>query len=150
RIDAAYLYPIPAIFAFSKWLFTDFYYTYPALVALLFLLCGGTYRNKAGVLIMVVCGVVLFSIVVPYAEYLRTATSGVPHQTYFLRALKYLVPVMFILSIWGFVALQSKMAEATRAEHISLVIATVIGLTFAGYVHWRNPAVIRFVLPTIS
>jgi hypothetical protein len=149
RIEPSFLNPILAISAFSKWLLTNFYYTYFALLSLCFLLYDKTYRKEARVLITVVCGVVLFSTLIPCVEYLRTVNSGVPYQTAFIRPLKYIVPVVFVLSVWGLCALQESISQPIKSAFVSLVISVLIGLVFVFYVHKKDPSVVRFVHPTM-
>jgi hypothetical protein len=143
RIEPTYLNPIPTIRAFSKWLLTDFYYTYFALLSLCFLLYGKTYRKEARTLITVICGVVLFSTLIPSVAY---STLGF-HTL--IRPLKDVVLAIFILSIWGLCALQETMSQSIKSAYISSVISVLIGLMFVFYVHRKDPTVVRFVYPTI-
>src|SRR5262249_7144954 len=114
RIEPTFLNPIATIWDFSKWLLSYFYYTYFALLSLAFLLYGKTYRKEARALLTVVCGVGLFSILIPCVEYLRTANSGVPFQIDLIRPLKYAVPVIFVFSIWGLRALHERMSQSIK------------------------------------
>jgi len=150
RIEPTLLNPIPAISAFSKWLLTDFRYTYFALLSVSFLLYGKTYRKEARTLITIVCGVLLFSMLFPCLEYLRTVNSGVPYQTELIRPLKYTVPLIFVLSIWGLCALHERMSQSIKSPYVALVSSVLIGLLFVSYVHRKDPSVIRFVYPTIN
>ena len=149
RIDPAFQNPIPTIRALFKWLLTDFYYTYFALLSLCFLLYGKNYRKEARALITVVSGVVLFSILIPCVEYFRTVNSGVPLQYDLIRPLKYVVPTIFVLSIWGLYALQERISQSIKWEYISSAVSVLIGLTFVFYVHTKDPSVVRFVYPTM-
>ena len=143
RIEPQFLNPIPTISAFSKWLLTDFYYTYFALLSLCFLLYGKTYRKEARTLITVICGVVLFSTLIP-----SVASSTLGFHT-LVRPLKDVVLVIFILSIWGLCALQERMSQSIKSAYISSVISVLIGLMFVFYVHRKDPTVVHFVYPTI-
>jgi hypothetical protein len=143
RIQPAYLNPIPTISAFSKWLLTDFYYTYFALLSLCFLLYGKTYRKEARTLITVICGVVLFSTLIPSVAYSSLGFHVL------IRPLKDVVLVIFILSIWGLCALQERMSQSIKSAYISSVISVLIGLMFVFYVHRKDPTVVHFVYPTI-
>ena len=149
KIEPAFLNPIASIKAFPKWLLTDFHYTYLALLSLFFLLYGRGYRKRATTLIAVVCGVVVFSILLPCVEYIRTINSGVPYQTAFVRPLKYMVPVIFVLSVWGLSALHERISGSIKSVFISSGISVLIGLMFVFYVHRKDPSVVRFVHPTI-
>jgi hypothetical protein len=149
RIEPAYLNPILSIRAFSKWLLADFRYTYFALLSLCFLLYDKTYRKEARALIAIVSGVGLFSMLFPCVEYLRTVNSGVLYQTELIRPLKYIVPIIFVLSIWGLSALQERMSQSIKSEYTVPVISVLIGLMFVFYVHRKDPSVVRFVYPTI-
>jgi hypothetical protein len=149
KIESAFLNPIASIKAFSKWLLTDFHYTYLALLSLPFLLCGRRYRKRATPLIAVVCGVVAFSTLLPCVEYIRTMNSGVPYQTAFIRPLKYIVPVIFLLSTWGLSAFHERISESIKSAFLYSGISVLIGSMFLFYVHRKDPSVVRFVYPTI-
>jgi len=149
RVEPTFLNPIPTISAFSKWLLTDFYYTYIALLSLCLLLYGKTYRREARTLITVVCGVVLFSMLIPCIEYLRTISSGVPFQIELVRPLKYIIPAIFVLSVWGLYALQERMSQSLKNAYISSAISVLIGLMFVFYVHRKDSKIIGFVYPTM-
>jgi len=150
RVVPEYQNPIPAIRALFNWLFTDFYYTYFALLSLCFLLYAKNYRKEARALITVVSGVVLFSMLIPCVEYFRAINSGgVPLQYDLIRPLKYVVPTIFVLSVWGLYTLQERISQSIKGEYISSVVSVLIGLTFVFYVHMKDPSVVRFVYPTI-
>jgi hypothetical protein len=143
RIEPPLLNPIRTISGFFKWLLTDFYYTYFALLSLCFLLYGKTYRKEARTLITVVGGVVLFSTLIPSAAY-----SSLGFHT-LTRPLKDVVLLIFILSIWGLCALQERMSQSIKSAYISSVITVLIGLVFVFSVHRQDPTVVHFVYPTI-
>jgi hypothetical protein len=147
RIEPAYLHPISTIGAFFKWLLTDFRYTYFALLSLTFLLYDNRYKKKVRTLVMLIFGVVLFSVVFPSIEYLRTVSTGIPYQTEFIRPLKYVIPVIFVLSVWGLRALHARLAlSGTTAS----IVSVLIGLLFVAYVHRKNPNVVDSIYPPIQ
>jgi hypothetical protein len=149
RIEPAYLYPISTIGVFFKWLLSDFPYTYFAMLSMAFLLYDNRYKKNARTLGILIFGVVLFSIVFPSMEYLRTVYSSVPYQTEFIRPLKYVIPITFIFVTWGLAVLHERVSEWTEREDISSVIGVLTGLLLVVYVHRKDPAVIRFVYPTM-
>ena len=146
RIEPAYFHPISTIGVFFKWLLTDFRYTYFALLSLTFLLYDNRYKKKVRTLVVLIFGVVLFSIVFPSIEYLRTVYTGIPYQTEFIRPLKYVIPVIFVLSVWGLRALHARLAlSGTTAS----IVSVLIGLLFVAYVHRKNPNVVDSIYQPI-
>ncbi|HEY6044469.1 MAG TPA: hypothetical protein VIU43_06185, partial [Nitrosospira sp.] len=147
RIEPAYFHPISTIGVFFKWLLTDFRYTYFALLSLTFLLYDNRYKKKVRTLVVLIFGVVLFSIVFPSIEYLRTVYTGIPYQTEFIRPLKYVIPVIFVLSVWGLRALHARLAlSGTTAS----IVSVLIGLLFVAYVHRKNPNVVDSIYQPIQ
>jgi len=147
RIEPAYFHPISTIGVFFKWLLTDFRYTYLALLSLTFLLYDNRYKKKVRTLVMLIFGVVLFSVVFPSIEYLRTVYTGIPYQTEFIRPLKYVIPVIFVLSVWGWRALHARLAlSGTTAS----IVSVLIGLLFVAYIHRKNPNVVDSIYPPIQ
>src|SRR5262249_26808113 len=149
KIEPAWLNPIATIRAFSKWLFADFLYVYPAILALLFLLYRGDCRNGAATLLIVAGGVVVFSTLLPCIEYMRATKAGVPYQAMFIRPLKYMVPLIFVLCIWGLSTLHERISRSVRRKFIASGMGVLLGLLFVAWVHWNYPQVVRFVYPTI-
>jgi hypothetical protein len=147
RIEPAYLNPISTIGVFFKWLLTDFRYTYFALLSLTVLLYDNRYQRKVRALVLLILGVVGFSIIFPSIEYLRTVYTGIPYQTEFIRPLKYVIPVIFVLSVWGLRALHARLALfGTTAS----IVSVLIGLLFVAYIHRKNPNVVDSIYPPIQ
>ena len=151
RIEPTLFSPGSTIGAFSKWLLTDFYYTYFALMSLCLLLSSSqTDRRNTTALITVVSGAVLFTVLLPCAEYVLTMGSEVPYETDLIRPLKYVVPVIFVLSIWGLCAVQERLARSIKPEYFMTFVSVLVGLVFVFYVHMKDSHTAHFVYPTIQ
>ena len=51
--------------------------------------------------------------------------------------------------IWGLVVLQEKISEWTERENIVSGVGVLIGLLLVMHVHRKDPAIIRFIYPTV-
>jgi hypothetical protein len=150
RVEPALFSPGSTIAEYSKWLLTDFHYTYFALLSVgLLWLSSKPDRRNTTVLITVITGVVAFTVLLPAAEYLATTSSEVPFQTDLVRPLKYVVPVIFILSVWGLCAAQRGLNRSIKSKHALSFIGLLVGVIFVICVHRKNSDVARFVYPTV-
>jgi len=76
--------------------------------------------------------------------------SEVPYETDLIRPLKYVVPVIFVLSIWGLCAVQERLARSIKPEYFVTFVSVLVGLVFVVYVHRKDSHTAHFVYPTIQ